>query len=523
MISIKARFLIAVGMQVFVLALMGFLAVRTAGEERRLVSHIDVARDVQVGLQSALRGAGEMLLTEGTPASRAVVSTGIQLVTDGFVLLVPLADTKPVIDSRTAKPVGASSATVSATTATPVQAVPKPDIKDLVSDWSLLRDLLSQQLAQKKVSADDVATQIRFGKIASNGASLTTQMQGLVQALSTDIASARSRLEAIAVSCALVVILAVSMTAWWVLNGVSRAITQASARAQRLARGDLSAISEKVSQPLPAEMLSLEQALESARLKLGEVSGSVREHAESVATASAQIASGNMDLSNRTEQQAAAVQQARGTLFQFRDAIDFVSHQAHAACELAVGTQSAVARGGQAVNDVSSAMGNIRSNGQQMLGFISEIDGIAFQTNILALNAAVEAARAGEAGRGFAVVASEVRALSQRSAAAAREIKSLIRVTVDSVEAGSQGAELAVTEMNHSSGALVRLKDLMIEIDGASQANRSSVAVTAESLSALDEASQMNASMVEQSATATASLKQQAAELQELVAYFRAR
>ena len=266
---------------------------------------------------------------------------------------------------------------------------------------------------------------------------------------------------------------------------------------------------------------SLMARLSDMQTGLAKAVSQVRQGSDHVATASSEIALGNQDLSGRTEQQATALQQTRSTMEQLGATVSNNADNAHQANELALGASSVATRGGEVVGQVVQTMKGINESSKKIADIIAVIDGIAFQTNILALNAAVEAARAGEQGRGFAVVASEVRSLAQRSADAAREIKTLISASVDRVAHGTALVDTAGRTMDEIVVAIKRVSDIVGEISSASLEQSTAVARVGESVSQMDEATQQNAALVEQSAAAAESLKMQAHQLVDAVAVFR--
>jgi methyl-accepting chemotaxis protein len=247
----------------------------------------------------------------------------------------------------------------------------------------------------------------------------------------------------------------------------------------------------------------------------------VRDGSEHVATSSSQIASGNQDLSGRTEQQASALQQTAATMEELGTTVRHNADNARQANDLAQGAAAVATRGGQVVGQVVDTMRGIQESSRKISDIIAVIDGIAFQTNILALNAAVEAARAGEQGRGFAVVAGEVRNLAQRSAEAAKEIKSLIGTSVDRVEQGTSLVDQAGKTMQEIVGAIGRVSAIVGEISSASVQQSSGVSQVSQAVTQMDQATQQNAALVEESAAAAESLKQQAQQLVQAVAVFR--
>ena len=265
---------------------------------------------------------------------------------------------------------------------------------------------------------------------------------------------------------------------------------------------------------------SLMALLKTMQASLGDVVGRVRQNADSVASASAQIAQGNNDLSARTEQQASALQQTAASMEELSATVQQNADNARQANQLALGASTVAVRGGEVVGRVVDTMKGINDSSKRIADIISVIDGIAFQTNILALNAAVEAARAGEQGRGFAVVAAEVRSLAQRSAEAAKEIKGLITASVERVEQGTALVDEAGATMSEVVNSIKRVTDIMGEISAASTEQSAGVAQVGEAVTRMDQATQENAALVEQSAAAAENLMQQAQMLVQVVAVF---
>ncbi len=246
----------------------------------------------------------------------------------------------------------------------------------------------------------------------------------------------------------------------------------------------------------------------------------VRASAESITTATTEIASGNLDLSQRTESAASSLQQTASSMEQLTATVHHSAESAVQAKDLAASAAQVAQRGGAVVSQVVTTMGDINGSSRKIADIIGTIDGIAFQTNILALNAAVEAARAGEQGRGFAVVAGEVRLLAQRSAEAAREIKSLIGTSVEKVEAGTRLVADAGQTMSEIVASVQRVADIIGEISAASGEQSAGIGQVNHAVADLDHSTQQNAALVEQSAAAAGSLKEQAARLAQLVATF---
>jgi len=305
---------------------------------------------------------------------------------------------------------------------------------------------------------------------------------------------------------------------WLITRSITAPLHEAVKAAQRVAAGDLTG---RLDTTRTDETGVLLRALHDMQARLVEVVGRVRGNAESVATASSEIAHGNLDLSQRTETQAAALQQTAATMDQLSSTVRHNADNASQANQLASGASSVAQRGGEVVGQVVDTMRGIQQSSGKIGDIISVIDGIAFQTNILALNAAVEAARAGEQGRGFAVVAGEVRALAQRSASAAREIKTLITDSISQVEQGTTLVDQAGQTMTEIVDAIRRVSDIVAEISAASTEQSSGVSQVGQAVNQMDQATQQNAALVEESAAAAESLKQQARQLVEAVAVFR--
>ncbi|WP_279758005.1 methyl-accepting chemotaxis protein [Mitsuaria sp. GD03876] len=316
-----------------------------------------------------------------------------------------------------------------------------------------------------------------------------------------------------------IVIAAVGLVTAWLL---SRAIVQPMAQAVRVAEavagGDLRSDIRIDSRDETGQLLG---ALKRMNDSLTGIVGQVRMSSDSIATGTGEIATGNADLSQRTEQQAANLEETAASMEQLTATVKQNAETARTATQLAQTASTVAAEGGQAVQEVVAVMRQIDESSRRITDIIGTIDGIAFQTNILALNAAVEAARAGEQGRGFAVVASEVRALAQRSAAAAKEIKTLIGDSGAKVETGSRLAGSAGETMGQIVDQVKRVSDLISEISAASAEQSQGIDQIGDAISQLDQVTQQNAALVEESAAAAESLKQQAAQLNQAVAVFR--
>ncbi|WP_019578049.1 methyl-accepting chemotaxis protein [Curvibacter lanceolatus] len=318
-------------------------------------------------------------------------------------------------------------------------------------------------------------------------------------------------------AAALAVVLGAFM-AWAATRSITRPVQQAVDAATAIAHGDLALQIPTGAQDETGQLL---RALADMQGRLAALVADVRRNAEGVATASAEIAQGNNDLSARTEHQASALEQTAASMEELGSTVRQNADNARAANQLAVNASTVATQGGEVVAEVVDTMKGINESSRKISDIIGVIDGIAFQTNILALNAAVEAARAGEQGRGFAVVASEVRSLAQRSADAAKEIKSLIGASVERVEQGSHLVDRAGATMTEVVSAIRRVTDIVGEISAASSEQSSGVAQVGEAVMQMDQATQQNAALVEQSAAAAASLRNQAGLLVDAVAVFK--
>ena len=304
----------------------------------------------------------------------------------------------------------------------------------------------------------------------------------------------------------------------WIARVVSQPLGFAVEVARRVADGDLTAAIEVRSSDETGQLM---QALKDMNLSLQKIVGEVRSGTDTIATASGQIAAGNQNLSQRTEEQASSLEETAASMEQLTSTVKQNADNASQANQLAVSASEVAIHGGTVVSQVVSTMGAINTSSKKIVDIIGVIDGIAFQTNILALNAAVEAARAGEQGRGFAVVAAEVRNLAQRSAAAAKEIKSLIDDSVEKVGVGTRLVDQAGSTMDEIVASVRRVTDIMGEITAASQEQTAGIEQINQAISQMDQVTQQNAALVEEAAAAAASLQDQAGSLAEVVGGFK--
>jgi methyl-accepting chemotaxis protein len=306
--------------------------------------------------------------------------------------------------------------------------------------------------------------------------------------------------------------------ALWIARIISMPIKAAVKVAQTVAAGDLTSEIEVKTKDETGQLLLALKAMNSNLVK---IVGEVRSGTETIATASSQIAQGNLDLSSRTEEQASSLEETASSMEELTSTVQQNADNARQADNLAASAAAVAHKGGQVVANVVTTMGHISDSAKKIEQIIGVIDSIAFQTNILALNAAVEAARAGEQGRGFAVVAAEVRSLAQKSAGAAKEIKGLIDASVTSVEEGTKLVGQAGATMNEIVVSVQHVTDIMGEITAASQEQASSIQQINQAIMQMDQVTQQNASLVEEAAAASESMQDQAVGLAKAVGVFK--
>ncbi|GAA4026749.1 methyl-accepting chemotaxis protein [Actimicrobium antarcticum] len=326
-----------------------------------------------------------------------------------------------------------------------------------------------------------------------------------------------SRRNLMIVACLLTLVFA-SVSGVLVTRAITRPINKAVGIAEAVAAGDLT---QRIDVAGNDEVSKLMGALSRMSQSLEGIVARVRVSSESIATGSAQIASGNADLSQRTEEQASALEETAASMEQLNSTVSQNAENANQANQLARGASTVAVKGGDVISEVVTTMKAIDDSSKRISEIIGVIDGIAFQTNILALNAAVEAARAGEQGRGFAVVATEVRSLAGRSAEAAKEIKSLIAASVHRVEQGTVLVGRARETMTDVVQSIQRVTDIMSEISSASIEQSTGVSQVGEAITQMDRVTQQNAALVEESAAAAETLKDNALQMVEAVAVFK--
>jgi len=316
----------------------------------------------------------------------------------------------------------------------------------------------------------------------------------------------------------LLLVIGILLGAAWLIRSIRQPLDAANNLAAKIAQGDLSM---RIDTSRGDEFGELMKSLSSMNASLGTMVSQVRYSTDSIATASSEIAQGNNDLAQRTEQTSSSLQSTASSIDHLTQTVQLSTDNARQASSLAANASSVAERGGAVVRQVVSTMEEINDSSRKISDIIGVIDGIAFQTNILALNAAVEAARAGEQGRGFAVVASEVRSLAQRSAEAAKEIKLLINTSVDKVASGTQLVSDAGVTMTDIVQSVRKVADVISEITAASGEQNSEISGINQAIGNLDQMTQQNAALVEQSAAAAESLRDQAEQLAQAVSVFK--
>ena len=395
-------------------------------------------------------------------------------------------------------------------------------VVDVRKVWLSTRDEVNQMKASVDNQTIQAFVQNRF--IPATNAYVDA-IQVLVDAEVSNVSTAEAEVKAMFLQLyqvgAALVVLAIAIAVFIsrrLSRGIASGIDNARATAQRIGAGDLS---QEVHITSSDEIGQLMAALRDMQNNLSGVVRTVRQGSDSVATASSEIAQGNLDLSARTESQASALEETAASMEQLGSTVKQNADNARQANQLAQSASSVAVQGGQVVAQVVDTMKGISQSSTKIADIISVIDGIAFQTNILALNAAVEAARAGEQGRGFAVVAGEVRTLAGRSAEAAKEIKELITASVQRVEQGTALVDQAGSTMNEVVSSIRRVTDIMGEISAASSEQSAGVIQVGDAVTQMDHATQQNAALVEEMSAAANSLHGQAQDLVQAVAVFK--
>lgn len=406
--------------------------------------------------------------------------------------------------------------------------VNSPQGKDIFSRLKTSAELflpfIDDVVALAQQGKSDEATQLLFGpRYQTQGdymASLKEMQnfqEGRMKSASEKAREDRSGAIMMLTAAGVVALLLAAVSAWFITRSITRPLLEAVEAAGRVSRGDLSGTVHAEHKDETGRLLLAIRDMQDSLINTVSL---VRNNAESVASASTQIAQGNADLSQRTEEQASALEQTAATMTQLGMTVKNNADNARQAGQLAVSVRDVANKGSEATGAITGTMKSISESSGRIAEITAVIDGIAFQTNILALNAAVEAARAGEHGRGFAVVASEVRSLAQRSATAAGEIRQLIETNARSVGEGNELVLNASETMKGILSAVGRLTDTVEEITSASAEQARGIEQVGIAVTEMDSTTQQNASLVEESASAAASLKEQANLLLQAVSVF---
>jgi methyl-accepting chemotaxis protein len=410
-----------------------------------------------------------------------------------------------------------------------VKLISSPDEQrlydDLSAQWKAYSDEHKQIVELSRANKSDEAKTLIHGKSQelfdkvhdTLDKDVQLNIRGGIDASRTGDALYASSRMWIVVILACVTLAGITVAAY-IARSVSRPLSEAVQFAQVIASGDLTM---KLEVKRRDEIGRLLVALQEMNESLAKVVGEVRSGTDVIATGSVQIATGNMDLSSRTEQQASSLEETASSMEELTSTVKQNADNARQANSLAQSASDVARKGGTVISEVVDTMGSINDSAKKIVDIIGVIDGIAFQTNILALNAAVEAARAGEQGRGFAVVASEVRNLAQRSANAAREIKSLIDDSVDKVQSGSRLVNQAGSTMFDIVESVKRVTDIIAEIAAASDEQTAGIEQINVAVSQMDQVTQQNAALVEEAAAAAQSLQERASSLAQTVGIFK--
>jgi methyl-accepting chemotaxis protein len=507
-ISIRSRLIAAFGALILLLAAMaGVGAWRLAELDQRTADMATVNLRVE-------RVVGEWLAQTRTNTLRRLIVTRTE---------------DPAVQRMLAPELDAATKHINELQREAETLIRTPEAQALVKDSELKRKAflaVRQAVAEKKKAGDN------DGANALLESSMMPAQNQYVDALQTlrdyytgqverDAAlaaeSARSGRRVLVGFCLAGVLLAL-LSSWLIARSITRPIDEAVRAARRVADGDLTVTLQSGGNDETAQLL---RALADMTARLRSLVSEVAQGARTVADTSAQIAQGNSDLSQRTEEQASTLEETASSMEELTSTVGQNADNARVANELAAGAAAVAREGGAAVGQVVTTMNGISASSKKIAEIIGVIDGIAFQTNILALNAAVEAARAGDQGRGFAVVAAEVRTLAQRSAQAAKEIKTLIVDSVAQVNAGTGQVDLAGRKMQDIVLSVSKVSKLIAEIASASQEQSSGIEQVNTAVTQMDQVVQQNASLVEEAAAATESMKGEAAALLQLVSRFR--
>nr|WP_315214399.1 methyl-accepting chemotaxis protein [uncultured Duganella sp.] len=401
----------------------------------------------------------------------------------------------------------------------------KPLFKQVLDTRKAYTDVRKAVFAAKAKGDLELGKTLYEGELARTRTSYLAALQAfserqadLLDAAAVEIRDQYTSGRTLLVMLGLAAIVMGVFAAWWITRTITRPINEAVKVAETVSSGDLTSDIQVHSNDETGQLMN---ALKIMNSNLVGIVGQVRNGTDLMATASTEIAAGNQDLSSRTEEQASSLEETASSMEELTSTVKFNAENAREANALAISAAQIASRGGAVVGEVVNTMGSINDSSRKIVEIISVIDGIAFQTNILALNAAVEAARAGEQGRGFAVVASEVRNLAQRSASAAKDIKSLIHDSVEKVSQGSDLVNKAGETMSEIVTSINRVTQIMTQISHASEEQSIGIAQVNDAITQMDQVTQQNAALVEQAAAAAESMQEQSAKLADVVSVFK--
>ena len=473
--------MLLIGGAFLVVALL--MSVRT----RNAMESAEHAEQLRSALDRTLRGAGELVLTEGSKSARQLTTQSLS-----------------AVDAWLPRAVSSS-----------------PALKELPAQWAPLKATANELLALKRPAPDDDATIIAFGKLSGGTGELLHTVEAVASEASAQGRLWARRLEQAFVAGVALLVFTVIWMGWRFARQLQRRLgadpREVVGILRSVVQGDLHApiaVPAGSEKSLLAEVAKMQDALRA-------IVTTIRTSSDNIASSSAQIAAGNLDLSHRTELTAAHLQRTASATQDLLRSVQNTAQTASAASTLASEASDIATSGGKAVGEVVSTMQRIDGASKKIADIIGTIDGIAFQTNILALNAAVEAARAGEQGRGFAVVAGEVRALAQRSAQAAREIKDLIGSNVAEVANGAQLVHAAGSTIGTLVSSVERVSQMINAISAASREESQSISNLTRTVSELDQMTSQNAALVEESSASASALAELADQLVHTVGVFQ--